>query len=458
MKKILFILIFILPTLLFAEEITAPSEPLNLSVEPVLDNGNPSFNLTWSAPLSDGGSTISGYNVFYRQFGAKEWLNYQTVNLSYSITGEILSETKYDFAVSAYNVSQEGPQSEIVQAISLALEIDKTPPVISDLLISDITESTAVVSWTTDELSTSQINFDVHSADQHQNYISKTNRTDHSFNLEGLLPCTTYFYYVTSEDTSANVSNSDIESFTTAGCLGGVTKEGSSNLLSPELIRSFELNGDVEITARDGSFEVESVFQIKKLNIQEVDANVGCPANKKPVGGKVYDIKFLDDYNSETNLSEPAIVKINYEDSEVEGLNEDDISMYHYDENARVWEKLTSCTLDKAQNTITCEVSSFSKFTLMADPEKCQIEKPIKRRLYLGSYGEDVMHLNNFLNESGYETPKDSYSFGLKTLKALRKYHKDNIENLRGKKSFWLENFFTFVGKSTMSYINDTKE
>lgn len=266
------------------------------------------------------------------------------------------------------------------------------------------------------------------------------------------------FYYVSSEDESSNVSNSDIESFDTNGCLGGIINKDTSSLLSPELIRSFELNGDVDITAREGSFMVESVFQIKKLNIQEVDANVGCPANKKPIGGKIYDIKILDDFNSETELMEPVTITINYEDSDLGKIDEDDISMYHYDESASAWEKLNSCTIDKKANTITCEVSSFSKFTLMADPEKCEIKEPLERRLYLGSYGEDVMNLNNFLNESGYNAPKDSYSFGIKTLKALRKYQKDNIEKLRGHNNFWLENFFTFVGKSTISYINSTKE
>lgn len=455
MKKYLFLtMLFLVPGISFA---ATPSAPQNFSVTPGLEGEyDYFFDTSWEAPLDDGGAPITEYRI-YNNFNG---LDYDvTSKFSYRILQEgfIRGETEYDFYVTAVNKEGEGEPSEIL-TVRATSSLDDEAPVISELSVSEIGQTNATVSWTTDEDSNSQINFDVHSADQHQNYLSRALTREHSFYLDGLLPCTTYFYYVSSEDESSNVSNSDIESFDTNGCLGGIINKDTSSLLSPELIRSFELNGDVDITAREGSFMVESVFQIKKLNIQEVDANVGCPANKKPIGGKIYDIKILDDFNSETELMEPVTITINYEDSDLGKIDEDDISMYHYDESASAWEKLNSCTIDKKANTITCEVSSFSKFTLMADPEKCEIKEPLERRLYLGSYGEDVMNLNNFLNESGYNAPKDSYSFGIKTLKALRKYQKDNVEKLKGHNNFWLENFFTFVGKSTISYINSTKE
>lgn len=445
------------PFFAFAQkgEIVEPTAPQNLEVEPVLDNGNPAFNLTWSEPESDGGSTISGYNVFYRQYGAKDWLSNQTTNLSYSIVGEVLAETKYEFAVSAYNIIGESPQTDIVYAISLPLDIDSTPPVISDLQVTGVSGIEATVSWLTDEPASSSVAFDVHSADQHQIFTSRSLTTEHSFNLTELIPCTTYFYYISSEDAFSNNSTSDIKKFNTTGCLGGVTNEDVSELIPPEVLASFQFNGSVDVSVQDGLFGADSVFQVKRLSVPEVDANVGCPAGNKPVGSNIYDIKFLDDFNSKASLSGPASVTIDYEDGDLDGINENSISMFHYDEDLRVWTKLESCTRDTSNNTVTCQVSNFSKFALMGESVDCLIEKPLYKNLFLFSFGEDVKNLKNFLNRKGYaisEEGNETKFYGFKTFKAVKDLQRNEIMSTSCNKS--IECVLGLVGRKTREAIN----
>lgn len=431
MKKYLFIAILsLIPAISIAE---VPTAPQNVEVIPGLSGENDYyFDVSWEAPLDDNG--VPGEYRVYNNFNG--WEYDVTADLSYRISqnGFIREATEYSFYVTAVNKDGEGEASEIVTAVAgPGGEPDKTPPVISDLQVLEITDTSAVVSWATDELASSAISFDVHSADQHQNYSSRFLATEHSFDLTELLPCTVYFYYVSSEDASANSSSSQINRFQTTGCLGGVLSENVSDLIPPQVLAAFEFNDSVNISVQEGAFGADSVFQVKKLNIMEVDANVGCPANKKPVGGKVYDIKFLDDFNSKAQLSTPATISIRYEESELDGVNESDISMYHYNEGAGAWQKLDSCTLDTENNTVTCSTSDFSKF-MLSDGFSCPKSSWVfDRYMFLGSMGKSVTELQRYLNDNGYfvsyngkgSPGRETKFFGLKTLRALKDFQRE---------------------------------
>ncbi|MEK7654438.1 MAG: peptidoglycan-binding protein [Patescibacteria group bacterium] len=95
---------------------------------------------------------------------------------------------------------------------------DVTPPVISDVQAIDITETSAVINWDTDELATSEVRWDVNSlqlATTTNSVVVTENTINHSINLAGLLPGKKYTYVAISKDVAGNITTSDEQSLTT---------------------------------------------------------------------------------------------------------------------------------------------------------------------------------------------------------------------------------------------------
>jgi len=111
---------------------------------------------------------------------------------------------------------------------------DTTPPVISDESASDVTDTSATISWITDEPSTSQVEYWPGSLSE----LDATLVTSHSVTLTDLTPETTYHYKVKSADAAGNLAVSDEYTFTTlaapapanwaliGGIIGGVVVAG----------------------------------------------------------------------------------------------------------------------------------------------------------------------------------------------------------------------------------------
>ena len=84
---------------------------------------------------------------------------------------------------------------------------DITPPVISGITISDITGTTATISWTTDEPATGNIDFGINTSYSSPAPASKDVTADtisHSVAINGLNPNMTYHFKVRSEDAEGN--------------------------------------------------------------------------------------------------------------------------------------------------------------------------------------------------------------------------------------------------------------
>ncbi|MCK4744753.1 fibronectin type III domain-containing protein [Candidatus Parcubacteria bacterium] len=97
-------------------------------------------------------------------------------------------------------------------------EPDTTAPVISGISTTDISTSTAVISWTTDEYSDSEVEYALESISTTTpttTQIDHSTTTSHSIVLEGLMPETAYYYIVKSTDASSNQAVSGEMNFTT---------------------------------------------------------------------------------------------------------------------------------------------------------------------------------------------------------------------------------------------------
>lgn len=94
---------------------------------------------------------------------------------------------------------------------------DFSPPVVSDVKVSKITRSTATITWTTNENTTSQIQYGLTQALGINSPMQDTSVlvSTHSLTLTGLSRETTYYYKVISVDAAGNVGPSDVKSFKT---------------------------------------------------------------------------------------------------------------------------------------------------------------------------------------------------------------------------------------------------
>jgi chitodextrinase len=89
--------------------ITAPGTPTS----PSASGGNKSVSFSWTAPASNGGSAVAGYNVYRNDvyIGA-------TASTSYSDTG-LSNNTAYNYKVSAYNSYKTSSTTTNVSATTL---------------------------------------------------------------------------------------------------------------------------------------------------------------------------------------------------------------------------------------------------------------------------------------------------------------------------------------------------
>jgi PKD repeat protein len=81
---------------------------------------------------------------------------------------------------------------------------DETPPVISSVNALVTSGENATITWTTDELATSRVDYGTDPLNLTQNTIASVLVTAHTINLTGLLPNTQYYYRVSSTDASSN--------------------------------------------------------------------------------------------------------------------------------------------------------------------------------------------------------------------------------------------------------------
>lgn len=93
---------------------------------------------------------------------------------------------------------------------------DTTAPVISNVASSSITTSSVIITWTTDELSNSTVNYSTTSGGAYSVIRDASLVTSHSVSITGLTNNTQYFYRVISHDTSGNFNFSSQSSFTTS--------------------------------------------------------------------------------------------------------------------------------------------------------------------------------------------------------------------------------------------------
>ena len=139
---------------------------------------------------------------------------------SVSVTGLTTNTTYYYKVISKDASGNEAISSEY--SFITASSCDTVSPTISDVFVSGISDVSATINWTTDEVATSQIEYSTSSGftvgTGTKSPLSDpdgANNTNHSITLTGLSSTTTYYFRVISKDAAGNESISSEYSFTT---------------------------------------------------------------------------------------------------------------------------------------------------------------------------------------------------------------------------------------------------
>jgi subtilisin-like proprotein convertase family protein len=100
-------------------------------------------------------------------------------------------------------------------AVNVTVSLDTTPPTISAVAASSITTTSAVITWTTNEASDTQVQYGTTTSYGATTPLDANLVTSHRVTLTGLSRNTTYNYRVRSMDAAGNVSFSGNFTFTT---------------------------------------------------------------------------------------------------------------------------------------------------------------------------------------------------------------------------------------------------
>lgn len=129
-----------------------------------------------------------------------------------SLTG-LMANTTYH-----YRVKSKDPAGNLVVSDDFTfrtLAPDTTPPAIANVAAGNITASSAVISWETNEASDSQVEYGLTSAYGFATPVAGERVTSHQVVLSGLAAGTTYHFRVKSTDADGNQASSDDFTFTT---------------------------------------------------------------------------------------------------------------------------------------------------------------------------------------------------------------------------------------------------
>jgi PKD repeat protein len=113
---------------------------------------------------------------------------------------------------------------------------DSVPPIISDLSVSDITQSSATITWTTDEYSTSTVHYDTDGGPAYDFTVSSGDLVlEHCILLDDLSAATAYHFIVESTDESDNMAASSQHEF--------VTTSGEQEMFVADIEMSLTISG-----------------------------------------------------------------------------------------------------------------------------------------------------------------------------------------------------------------------
>ncbi len=202
------------------------------------------------------------------------------------VQGDIADEATITFYVNGVSTGEtypfdSGQATEFHLTVTIAAPagggggggaLDITPPRISDISMSNITEFSVDIRWTTQELSDSQVEH--WSSPSEFSFLDPEMVIYHLVYLTDLTPGTTYYYRTMSRDKAGNLAVSDVYTFTTLGGVPaaifaftrlfispGEVNIGETVTISATVTNSGNASGSYEVTLKING-EVEATKEV----------------------------------------------------------------------------------------------------------------------------------------------------------------------------------------------------
>jgi protocatechuate 3,4-dioxygenase beta subunit len=182
----------------------------------------------------------------------------------------LTAQTTYGITVSSTDTVGNGPTLSAPGNVTTNATPDTTPPVISNLQVTGITTSSAVISWTTDEAASSSVSYGTVAGAPDNSKADVNGVTTHSLTLTGLLDGTRYYLTVSSADASGNTAASGETDFKTVSAFidmpptapGPITAPVGPTRADPFSISWGASTDDVGLTGYDVLRDGQSVASV----------------------------------------------------------------------------------------------------------------------------------------------------------------------------------------------------
>ncbi len=259
--------------------------------------------------------------------------------------------------------------------------IDTTAPTITSTTATNITNAEATITWTTGEMASSKVEYglvNIYGYATAETDIS-TRVTSHSVILSSLAACTTYHYRVLSKDYALNETIDSDNTFTTTGCTGSdnINFQTSSQITTAAggSLSLLSFNKGIILTVPVSFATSDANFQIKQLDKTAVTAVTSTPTGYSVIGPYIYDLKALIDISTSlSTFTNPITVSVVYDSSDISGIDETNMLLYRWDNNA--WQRLTGCMVNLTTTTVSCTTTNFSIFGLFGKPPAANSGSP----------------------------------------------------------------------------------
>ena len=367
--------------LTYTSNAIAPNAPTNVSATA----GNAQATVSFTAPTNDGGSSITGYTVTSNPGSLTATGSASPI----TVTG-LTNGTSYTFTVKATNAVGDSSASGASSSVT------PTPmaTTISAVQVSGVTDTSATISWTTDQHASTKVLYGIDPTYENQTLESNTSprALSHSVVLVGLKSCTAYLFRPISTTADSLTTNGSLYRFTTTGCTSTapVVAQISTNttLGSPSSVSLLSATDNVSVSiAIPANYSSnESIFQVKQLASATFDSGVSAPQGLARVGSSIFNLEAVSKVNGEkvTTFDAPITVTMTYTDAEIHNVQESTLHILRW--NGSSWGDLQNCSVSASSNRVSCETSHFSDFALFgeavaqvaeeSDDDSCGEDKP----------------------------------------------------------------------------------
>lgn len=243
---------------------------------------------------------------------------------------------------------------------------DTTAPAFSGVS-SNPSNDSATITWTTNENSSSQVEYGLVSS-----YGSSTLENDtssrvlsHLIYLENLQACARYYFRVKSKDASNNQGVSAQYNFNTSGCEASSITGGSDEVLDTSGGSvSFSTAEGVAVLTVPSNFYSESVdMQLNRLDTSSVP---DVPEDQSLINDNFFDLLAVSSSGIPVaNFDLPVTFTVSYGSDTESAYDEKTLDVYKYSEGS--WHA-KNCLLDTLANTLTCNLNSFSVYGVFGEP------------------------------------------------------------------------------------------